>query len=239
MMQKGANADADSTTHGISHDDIKDSSKSKVSACLPVSVPLPSDTSVFNITDVLHTDAKKKEKDENNENRKERILKVTGTVDTVQSEQHDVQSTQTTTTRQLKVEDALAYLDKVKTQFSESPSVYNKFLEIMKNFKAQTIDTPGVIHRVSELFKGHDNLILGFNTFLPPGFKIEVPKSQQRKEKTKYVQDKSIKLPKKSWLYLQAKKSHRKLLYMLSTLTTLYLRDPMANRLSLTMQSSM
>jgi hypothetical protein len=27
---------------------------------------------------------------------------------------------------------------------------------------------------VSELFKGHNNLILGFNTFLPPGYKIEV-----------------------------------------------------------------
>ena len=46
----------------------------------------------------------------------------------------------------------------------------------MKNFKAQAIDTPGVIKRVSELFKGHDNLILGFNTFLPPGFKIEIPR---------------------------------------------------------------
>lgn len=36
------------------------------------------------------------------------------------------------------------------------------------------IDTPGVIKRVSELFKGHNNLILGFNTFLPPGYKIEL-----------------------------------------------------------------
>lgn len=36
------------------------------------------------------------------------------------------------------------------------------------------IDTPGVIQRVSELFKGNNNLILGFNTFLPPGYKIEV-----------------------------------------------------------------
>ncbi len=36
-----------------------------------------------------------------------------------------------------------------------------------------SIDTPGVIARVSELFKGHKNLILGFNTFLPPGYRIE------------------------------------------------------------------
>jgi histone deacetylase complex regulatory component SIN3 len=38
-----------------------------------------------------------------------------------------------------------------------------------------SIDTPGVIARVSELFKGHRHLILGFNTFLPPGWKIGTP----------------------------------------------------------------
>lgn len=37
-----------------------------------------------------------------------------------------------------------------------------------------SIDTPGVINRVSQLFKGHPDLIMGFNTFLPPGYKIEV-----------------------------------------------------------------
>lgn len=35
------------------------------------------------------------------------------------------------------------------------------------------IDTPGVINRVSDLFAGHPNLIQGFNTFLPPGYRIE------------------------------------------------------------------
>ncbi len=44
----------------------------------------------------------------------------------------------------------------------------------MKEFKSQSIDTPGVIARVSCLFKGHPELIVGFNTFLPPGYKIEV-----------------------------------------------------------------
>jgi len=70
--------------------------------------------------------------------------------------------------------------------------VYNRFLDIMKDFKSQayvspidilnqnftganfsSIDTPGVINRVSELFAGHPNLIQGFNTFLPPGYRIE------------------------------------------------------------------
>lgn len=36
-----------------------------------------------------------------------------------------------------------------------------------------SIDTPGVIDRVSVLFNGHPELISGFNTFLPPGYRIE------------------------------------------------------------------
>lgn len=73
-----------------------------------------------------------------------------------------------------KVEDALRYLEQVKIQFASSPDTYDAFLEIMKDFKSQAIDTPGVIARVRELFHGHTALILGFNTFLPPGYKIEL-----------------------------------------------------------------
>ncbi|XP_068580357.1 paired amphipathic helix protein Sin3a-like [Cebidichthys violaceus] len=83
-------------------------------------------------------------------------------------------STQGQQFQRLKVEDALSYLDQVKLQFGNQPQVYNDFLDIMKEFKSQSIDTPGVINRVSQLFKGHPDLIMGFNTFLPPGYKIEV-----------------------------------------------------------------
>ncbi|OAD79564.1 hypothetical protein PHYBLDRAFT_162621 [Phycomyces blakesleeanus NRRL 1555(-)] len=79
----------------------------------------------------------------------------------------------TTGYRPLNVRDALTYLDQVKVQFSDQPDVYNRFLDIMKDFKSQSIDTPGVIERVSTLFKGHPTLISGFNTFLPPGYRIE------------------------------------------------------------------
>uniref|UniRef100_A0A158PBC3 HDAC_interact domain-containing protein n=1 Tax=Angiostrongylus cantonensis TaxID=6313 RepID=A0A158PBC3_ANGCA len=68
-----------------------------------------------------------------------------------------------------RVEDALSYLDQVKTQFADQPNVYTQFLDIMKDFKSQayadenslnahvlfcdlpfslSIDTPGVITRV-------------------------------------------------------------------------------------------
>ncbi|OJJ98247.1 hypothetical protein ASPACDRAFT_79806 [Aspergillus aculeatus ATCC 16872] len=69
--------------------------------------------------------------------------------------------------------DALSYLDQVKVRFVDQPDVYNRFLDIMKDFKSQAIDTPGVIQRVSTLFNGHPTLISGFNTFLPPGYRIE------------------------------------------------------------------
>ena len=69
--------------------------------------------------------------------------------------------------------DALSYLDQVKVRFQDHPDVYNKFLDIMKDFKSQAIDTPGVIDRVSTLFNGHPELIQGFNTFLPSGYHIE------------------------------------------------------------------
>jgi len=76
--------------------------------------------------------------------------------------------------RELRVEDALLYLDQVKIEFGDRPHVYNEFLDIMKHFKAQMIDTPGVIQRVSNLFSGNKRLVLGFNTFLPEGYKIEL-----------------------------------------------------------------
>lgn len=81
--------------------------------------------------------------------------------------------------QRLKVEDALSYLDQVKLRFGNQPQVYNDFLDIMKEFKSQSIDTPGVIQRVSNLFKGHPELIVGFNTFLPPGYRIEVQANEQ------------------------------------------------------------
>ncbi|KAI0066497.1 hypothetical protein BV25DRAFT_1868189 [Artomyces pyxidatus] len=76
------------------------------------------------------------------------------------------------TSRPLNVTDALSYLDAVKVQFHDRPDVYNHFLDIMKDFKSQLIDTPGVIERVSMLFHGNPYLIEGFNTFLPPGYHI-------------------------------------------------------------------
>lgn len=84
--------------------------------------------------------------------------------------------------RNLRVEDALIYLDDVKREFKQQPAIYNEFLNIMKNFKTQEVDTPGVIDRVSKLFRGYNKLILGFNTFLPDGYQISLEDLQRKEE---------------------------------------------------------
>ncbi|CAH9125249.1 unnamed protein product [Cuscuta epithymum] len=78
----------------------------------------------------------------------------------------------TGSTQKLTTNDALNYLKEVKDMFKDQRDKYDIFLDVMKDFKAQRIDTTGVIMRVKDLFKGHPNLILGFNTFLPKGYEI-------------------------------------------------------------------
>ena len=46
---------------------------------------------------------------------------------------------------QLKETDALEYLNQVKLQFGDNPEIYNKFLDIMKDFKSHAIDTQKVV----------------------------------------------------------------------------------------------
>ncbi|RKP17690.1 hypothetical protein ROZALSC1DRAFT_23960, partial [Rozella allomycis CSF55] len=72
------------------------------------------------------------------------------------------------------INDAFSYLDLVRRQFENHPVIYSQFLDIMKDFKTNMIGTLGVIERVSQLFRGFPELIKGFNTFLPPGYRIDV-----------------------------------------------------------------
>ncbi|QPC79279.1 hypothetical protein HYE68_010031 [Fusarium pseudograminearum] len=76
------------------------------------------------------------------------------------------------------LQDALDYLDKVRSACRDTPNVYNQFLDIMKDFKAELIDTQGVVHQVRGLFVDTNNeelssMFLGFNRFLPPGYSID------------------------------------------------------------------
>ncbi|XP_031386160.1 paired amphipathic helix protein Sin3-like 4 isoform X2 [Punica granatum] len=88
--------------------------------------------------------------------------------------------------QKLTTNDALAYLKAVKDIFEDKREKYDDFLEVMKDFKAQRIDTAGVIARVKELFKGHRDLILGFNTFLPKGYEITLPEDPPQKKHVEF-----------------------------------------------------
>ncbi|XWS68918.1 hypothetical protein CRYUN_Cryun04dG0134600 [Craigia yunnanensis] len=91
-------------------------------------------------------------------------------------------------TQKLTTNDALTYLKAVKDIFEEKREKYDEFLEVMKDFKAQRIDTAGVIARVKELFKGYRDLILGFNTFLPKGYEITLPVEDEQPPQKKPVE---------------------------------------------------
>ncbi|XVE84974.1 hypothetical protein DITRI_Ditri17bG0054700 [Diplodiscus trichospermus] len=91
-------------------------------------------------------------------------------------------------TQKLTTNDALTYLKAVKDIFHERREKYDDFLEVMKDFKAQRIDTAGVIARVKDLFKGHRDLILGFNTFLPKGYEITLPPEDEQPPQKKPVE---------------------------------------------------
>ncbi|XP_010462623.1 PREDICTED: paired amphipathic helix protein Sin3-like 6 [Camelina sativa] len=84
------------------------------------------------------------------------------------------------TNKQPKTLDALTYLKSVKEIFHDNKEKYESFLELMKDFKAQRIDTEGVIERIKELFKGYKDLLLGFNTFLPKGYKITLQPEEEK-----------------------------------------------------------
>jgi paired amphipathic helix protein Sin3a len=43
----------------------------------------------------------------------------------------------TASSRPLRVTDAITYIDAVKNQFGDQSEVYNKFLDVMKDFKNQ------------------------------------------------------------------------------------------------------
>jgi paired amphipathic helix protein Sin3a len=62
--------------------------------------------------------------------------------------------------------------------------LYKQRISILLFFVVSRTDTHGVIERVKELFKGHNNLIFGFNTFLPKGYEITLDEEEAPQKKT-------------------------------------------------------
>ncbi|KAK4603879.1 hypothetical protein RGQ29_012410 [Quercus rubra] len=70
------------------------------------------------------------------------------------------------------VNDGLNYLKEVMETFRDQREKYDMFCKVMKDFKNQRIGIVDVTIRVKGLFEGHNNLISGFNIFLPKGHEI-------------------------------------------------------------------
>ena len=63
-------------------------------------------------------------------------------------------------------EDALAYVNQVKTVFVHQPVKYHQFLDVVRNYKQEGFDILGVIEWISTLFLCYPELIQNLNVFL-------------------------------------------------------------------------
>eukprot|EP00548_Thalassiothrix_antarctica_P007743 CAMPEP_0194129104 /NCGR_PEP_ID=MMETSP0152-20130528/317_1 /TAXON_ID=1049557 /ORGANISM="Thalassiothrix antarctica, Strain L6-D1" /LENGTH=385 /DNA_ID=CAMNT_0038823187 /DNA_START=38 /DNA_END=1192 /DNA_ORIENTATION=+ len=72
--------------------------------------------------------------------------------------------------------DSFDYVAAIKREFTSDPHVYKQFLSIMKKFHTQAATVPETVEEVCKLFVGHDDLILGFNSFLPKDAQIDLEK---------------------------------------------------------------
>eukprot|EP00484_Ammonia_sp_Unknown_P020845 CAMPEP_0197028052 /NCGR_PEP_ID=MMETSP1384-20130603/7848_1 /TAXON_ID=29189 /ORGANISM="Ammonia sp." /LENGTH=1209 /DNA_ID=CAMNT_0042456995 /DNA_START=176 /DNA_END=3805 /DNA_ORIENTATION=+ len=68
---------------------------------------------------------------------------------------------------QPQINDAKQFLERVKQRFKSDKGVYDQFVDIMKNFKNDHINTGNTIDEVRELFSKHPDLFEGFRHFLP------------------------------------------------------------------------
>ncbi|PWA56624.1 paired amphipathic helix protein Sin3-like 2 [Artemisia annua] len=63
--------------------------------------------------------------------------------------------------------DAWKYFKDVRDTFRDNREKYHMFLVLMKYFEDPRIDNAAVVQKVKDLFKGHDDLLIGFYAFLP------------------------------------------------------------------------
>ena len=68
--------------------------------------------------------------------------------------------------------DAMEFIKDVKVVFQDRKEKFNEFMKLLHDFRAKRIDRRVVKEGVTELFKGHQDLISRFNIFLPPGDEI-------------------------------------------------------------------
>ncbi|WVZ25986.1 hypothetical protein V8G54_004530, partial [Vigna mungo] len=86
--------------------------------------------------------------------------------------------------------EAVEYLKEVQKKFKDEKGKFEEFLKIMTDYRVHRIGVGTVVEKVMEILKNHDDLMLGFNKFLPKGYEILLPPKDkiQLKDAIKYVQ---------------------------------------------------
>uniref|UniRef100_A0A0D3API6 Histone deacetylase interacting domain-containing protein n=1 Tax=Brassica oleracea var. oleracea TaxID=109376 RepID=A0A0D3API6_BRAOL len=84
--------------------------------------------------------------------------------------------------------DVRGYLQIVLNRFPDNREIYDKITKLLKDLRLARVRSAynDVISKVSQLFKEHKDLLLGFNKFLPPGYKITLPKDQTQRRKPEF-----------------------------------------------------
>ncbi|KAI3888600.1 hypothetical protein MKX03_031369 [Papaver bracteatum] len=95
-------------------------------------------------------------------------------------------------TQTLTTNDSLAYLKNVNDSFQDGRDKYDEFLEVMKDFKAQRIDTTGVIARGTIFLKSIETLFWVSVPFLLEGYDITLPLEEEQQPKKLVEFDEAI-----------------------------------------------
>ena len=74
---------------------------------------------------------------------------------------------------ELTLSDAMAYFELVKETLGADSPLYVDFLDVMRDMKEQNEPLSNVVARIRVIFKGHSELLIGFNAFLPKDHRIE------------------------------------------------------------------
>ena len=89
------------------------------------------------------------------------------------------------------LDNARNYVALVKMSLGAGSSQYKNFLTILKGYRTGEIAVYDVIDQISDLFQGDSELTLGFNTFLPEDYKIELPPDDDEPGGTDAEEDES------------------------------------------------
>lgn len=80
-------------------------------------------------------------------------------------------------------EDAKRYLKEVKRAFANEAGKYATFRQVLLDFKNGRIDVHALLLMAKELLQGHNELVAGFNNFVPRKDHIKLDEDDASEDK--------------------------------------------------------